>query len=250
MALVYGCEPSFSRSYLPIYHRTGATNINMASSASHKNATSSQCSVSGPSSSPPIPIPPRKAAANFSIPTPNPSHETNPKTPDSMQRTERQFATDYLPPTPRDCPPQMAQRKPGPRVVVDRADAILDGLKSRPNTRERLKALTEDVLMELRSNIDGERILPFEVDENAFEQWDQEFSEVGGYEYDPATKRLTINTLPKAVHERVISVFNDWFRETRDKFQQQGVMNITLNEGMLLTSGFSYSVTELCHHRA
>jgi hypothetical protein len=167
-----------------------------------------------------------------------------------MQRTERQFATDYLPPTPRDCPPQMAQRKPGPRVVVDRADAILDGLKSRPNTRERLKALTEDVLMELRSNIDGERILPFEVDENAFEQWDQEFSEVGGYEYDPATKRLTINTLPKAVHERVISVFNDWFRETRDKFQQQGVMNITLNEGMLLTSGFSYSVTELCHHRA
>jgi hypothetical protein len=161
-----------------------------------------------------------------------------------MQRPEGQFAREYLPPTPGDGPPEIARRKPGPRFVIDRADAILDGLKSHPNTRERLKALTEDVLMELRSNIDGDMTLPFEVDEKAFEQWDEDFSEVGGYEYDPATKRLTINALPKAVHERVTSVFNDWFRETRDKFHQQDVMNITLNEGMPPTLVFSYSDTD------
>jgi hypothetical protein len=164
-----------------------------------------------------------------------------------MHKPEGQFARGYLPPTPGDGPPEMAQRKPGPlRFVIDRADAILDGLKSRPNTRERLKALTEDVLMELRSNIDGDRTLPFEVDEKAFEQWDEEFSEVGGYEYDPASKLLTINTLPKAVHERVIEVFDRWFGEIRDKFHQQDVMHITLNEGIAPTSVFSCSLTELC----
>src|SRR6266487_3215813 len=102
MALAYGSEPSSARSYFSFYHRTTVVDTNMASSGSQDNKGSTQSTTSGPSSSPPIPIKPRK---DSSLPTPNPSHEMDRKTIDIIHDPGGHPLRGDFPPTPEDLLP-------------------------------------------------------------------------------------------------------------------------------------------------
>ena len=120
-----------------------------------------------------------------------------------------------------------------PSFVFDRAEAILESLKSSSNTRERLKPLTEETFVRLRAAIDFDTLLPFKVKSEAFEKWSQNLTDLGGYEYDPTRKELKILTLPGVIHERVTQVFNKWFGKVQEIFQQEDRMHFTHNEGLL-----------------
>ncbi|KAH9205091.1 hypothetical protein DL95DRAFT_417704 [Leptodontidium sp. 2 PMI_412] len=183
----------------------------MASGSSRNSKPSSQSTAAGPSSSPPIPIPPKKTDLKSLIPTPLASHEAESKTPDVKQRPVDHTIGHQFPPTPGDAPPEKPKRMPSPSFVFDRAEAILESLKSSSNTRERLKPLTEETFAKLRAAIDFDTPLPFEVEPEAFEEWSQNVTDLGGYEYDPTRKELKILTLPGVIHERVAQVFNKWF---------------------------------------
>jgi hypothetical protein len=130
------------------------------------------------------------------IPTPLASHETEPKTPDLRQRPVDHTFGHQFPPTPGDEPPEKPKRMPSPSFVFDRAEAILESLNSGSNTRERLKPLTEEMFVRLRAAIDFDTPLPFEVEPEAFEEWSQDLTDLGGYEHDPTRKELKILTLP------------------------------------------------------
>ena len=142
----------------------------MASGSSQNSKPSSQSTASGPSSSPPIPIPPKKTHLQSLIPTPLASHETEPKTPDLRQRPVDQTFGYEFPPTPGDAPPEKPKQIPGPSFVFDRPEDILESLKSSSNTREKLKHLTEETLVRLRAAIDFDTPLPFKVEPEAFEE--------------------------------------------------------------------------------
>jgi hypothetical protein len=227
MALVYGSEPSTA-----YCHPTPKT---MASGSSQNSKPSSQSTASGPSSSPPIPIPPKKTDLKSLIPTPLASHETEPNTPDLRQRPVEHTFGHQFPPTPGDAPQEKPKRMPSPSFVFDRGEAILESLKSSSNTRESLKPLTEEMFVRLRAAIDFDTPLPFEVEPEAFEEWSQNLNDLGGYEYDPTRKELKILTLPGVIHERVVQVFNKWFGKVQETFQQEDRMHFTHNEGLLCT---------------
>jgi hypothetical protein len=95
--------------------------------------------------------------------------------------------------------------------------------------------LTEETFVRLRAAIDSDTPLPFEVEPAAFEEWSQNFADLGGYEYDATRKELKILTLPGVIHERVTQVFNKWFGKVQETFQQEDRMHFTHNEGLLYT---------------
>jgi hypothetical protein len=149
-----------------------------------------------------------------------------------------------MPPTPGDAVEDKARRGGRPAVVFERKEGILKELKSARNDQYRLERLTEDRLMRLRDSLDDDWALPFDIEEAAFNKWEQELqelSDVGGYEYDPTKKRLTIITIPGPIHERVVTVFSEWVFEVKKTFKQERRMFWTANERMSSISG---------HHRA
>jgi hypothetical protein len=52
------------------------------------------------------------------------------------------------------------------------------------------------MFVRLRAAIDFDTPLPFEVEPEAFEEWSQDLTDLGGYEHDPTRKELKILTLP------------------------------------------------------
>jgi hypothetical protein len=227
MALVYGSEPSSSYSFFASHSRaTTATTNDMASS---QNPKSSQSTISsGPSSSPPIPIPAKKTQSKGAIPTPAHSHEKDPETPEAMHRRD---GGGYMPPTPSDAVEDKARRGGRPAVVFETTEDILNELKSAIHTRDVLERLTEDRLMRLRGSLDDDMELPFEVDEGVFSRWEEEFSDVGGYEYNPTIKTLTITKRPGPIHEHFTRAFSNWAYEVTKTFKQEGRMIWNTNDG-------------------
>jgi hypothetical protein len=236
MALLYGSEPSSSYSFFASHSR--ATTASTNDMASSQNPKSSQSTISsGPSSSPPIPIPAKKTQTKGAIPTPAHSHEKDPETPEVMHRRD---GGGYMPPTPGDAVEDKARRGGRPAVVFERKEDILKELKSARNDQYRLERLTEDRLIRLRDSLDDDWALPFDIEEAAFNKWEQELqelSDVGGYEYDPTKKRLTIITIPGPIHERVVTVFSEWVFEVKKTFKQERRMFWTANERMSSISG-------------
>jgi hypothetical protein len=137
----------------------------------------------------------------------------------------------YMPPTPGDAMDERARRGGRPNIVFERTEDILDELKSARGTRDPLERLTEERLMRLRGSLEGDLTLPFEVEEAAFSKWEEELSDVGGYEYDPAMKRLTITMRPGSIHEHFTRAFRDWAYEVTKTFKQEGRMIWNTNEG-------------------
>jgi hypothetical protein len=216
MALVYGSDPS-SSSYS--FFRATTVTKEMASS---QNPKSSQSTLSsGPSSSPPIPIPAKKTQPKGAIPTPAPSLEKDPETPEVMHRRD---GGGYMPPTPGDAVEEKTRRGGRLAGVIETTEDILDELKSARNTRDVLERLTEDRLMRLRGSLDDDLELPFEVDEGVFSEWEHKLldvSDVGGYEYDPTKQRLTITMNPGPIHEEVVTVFSHWVHDVQKTFKQE-----------------------------
>ena len=129
-----------------------------------------------------------------------------------------------MPPTPGDVMEEKARGGGRPAVVFETTEAILDELKSARNSRDALERLTEDRLMRLRGSLDDDLELPFEIDEGVFSKWEQkllDISDVGGYEYDPTKKRLTITTNPGPIHEEVVTVFSHWVHDVQKTFKQE-----------------------------
>jgi hypothetical protein len=169
--------------------------------------------VSENSSSPPIPIKGQKDAKPDSTlpspPSPPKGQKAKPVTP-NMEEDQKGFV-DYLP-TPGSALPEKAQRKQE-SSRRDRANDIIARLEAIKGTKARLNALTEDVLMELRASIDTNLPLDFQVDQKSFMEWDQDSSDLGGYEYDAAQQKLIIKYLPRELHECIVDVFTSWFKE-------------------------------------
>jgi hypothetical protein len=130
-----------------------------------------------------------------------------------------------------------------PSFVFDRAEAILERLKSGSNTRESLKALTEETLMRLRAAIDGDTPLPFPVEPTAFEDWSEDLSDARGYEYDPVKKELIILASPGPTHETVAQIFNEWFVELRKASQQKVKMRVKGAQGVFRKSNIRALLT-------
>lgn len=81
----------------------------------------------------------------------------------------------------------LEETRPKP-VFRDRANPILYHLQSL-NTQSRLRALTEEVIMELRASTDCPCPLPFEINCRSFMKW-SELLEKSGYEYDGKQKAI------------------------------------------------------------
>ena len=225
---MYGSEPSSARSYFSSYRRTTAAETNMTSSGSQENKGSSQSTVSGPSSSPPIPIPPRK---NSSLPTPNTSNETDRRAIDLMQERGGHTFVGDLPPTPGDMLPEIPQRKPDPNTIGQETQRLLESL-GKGDPRSRLKLLDERKLMELRASTPYPLTMDFPVDEALFREWDERLSDLGGYEYDARGERLIIQEVPGFLHEGVVEVFNDWFSGLkRDLLKEDVNLRLKGNQG-------------------
>jgi hypothetical protein len=77
--------------------------------------------------------------------------------------------------------------------------------------------LDEDCLMALRASIDRSYALPFKVGVDTFIEWQQDSSDLGGYEYDAQRKEIIIKSLPGLLHERVVGVFIDWFVQIKQR---------------------------------
>jgi hypothetical protein len=152
-----------------------------------------------------------------------------------MQRSVNHILGHQFPPSPGDALPEKPKRMPSPSFIFDGAEVILKSLKSSSSTRERLKPLTEETFVRLRAAINRDTPLPFEVEPGDFEEWSQNFADLGGYEYDATRKELKILTLPGVIHERVTEVFNKWFGKVQETFQQEDRMHFTHNEGLLYT---------------
>jgi hypothetical protein len=71
--------------------------------------------------------------------------------------------------------------------------------------------------MALRASIDRSYALPFKVGVDTFIEWQQDSSDLGGYEYDAQRKEIIINSLPGPLHERVVGVFIDWFVQIKQR---------------------------------
>jgi len=221
---VCGSEP---QSYFSSHRRGVASNINMASTT-YKSLSQS----TGQSSSPPIDIKPRKAKAKSSIPTPVSSREKDPKTP--IQSPDSHAFGGHLPPTPGDALPQNAQRKSKPTLQSQKTKRIIERLIAHNNTGSILDELDDDVLMELRASSNHAFALPFRIDKESFRKWDRRLSESGGYEYDAGREELIIKTLPGALHEGVVEVFNKWLVRLSDSgdLKQQGELKLRSNQGL------------------
>jgi hypothetical protein len=101
------------------------------------------------------------------------------------------------------------------------------------STKDRLKALDEDCLMALRASIDRPYTLPFRVGIDTFIEWQQDSSDLGGYEYDAQRKEIIIKSLPSPLHEGVVGVFNEWFVQLKQEFKQKGTrLQLRANEGL------------------
>jgi len=140
-----------------------------------------------------------------------------------------------MPPTPSDAVEDKARRGGRPAVVFETTEDILNELKSAIHTRDVLERLTEDRLMRLRGSLDDDMELPFEVDEGVFSRWEQKLldvSDVGGYEYDPIKKRLTITMNPGPIHEEVVTVFSHWVHDVQKTFKQERRMKWKHSERM------------------
>jgi hypothetical protein len=209
----------------------------MTSSARNDKNDSTQSTPSGPSSSPPLPIKPTKAKTKSIVPTPPHSHETNPKTPDMIQRPDYNEYGANLPPTPGDALSQRAQRMSNPKVPTshrDETQRIINCLVTRNSTGNILDKLDECVLMELRSSIDHTFTLPSRIDEKSFYEWNRRLSDSGGYEYDAMNEKLAIKTIPSAIHEGVVEVFSRWVMKLSNSgdLRQQGHIKFRTNQGL------------------
>jgi hypothetical protein len=80
------------------------------------------------------------------------------------------------------------------------------------------------VQVRLRASIDSKISLPFDVGKEEFMERGHHLPDMGGYEYNPQTGRLIVIAMPGPIHERVITVFSDWFKEIKDNFGQQGML--------------------------
>jgi hypothetical protein len=119
-----------------------------------------------------------------------------------------------------------SQRKPGPSLPRGGEDDVIDHL---------MALLDEDCLMALRASIDRPYTLPFKVGMDTFIEWQQDSSDLGGYEYDAQRKEIIIKSLPGPLHERVVGVFNDWFVQLKQEFKHKGTrLQLTANEGLSL----------------
>jgi hypothetical protein len=226
-ARVWGSEPSVTQSYF--CYRRAASNIDMASST---NKSSSQSTTSGPSSSPPIDIKPRKPKPNSSLPTLVNSREKDPKTP--IQSPDSYAFAGRLPPTLGDALPQNVQGESNLTLQSQRTQRIIERLIEHNNTESILDGLDKDVLMELRASSDYAFALPFRIDNESFRTWDRRLSESGGYEYDTRREELIIKTLPGPLHEGVVEVFSDWFTRLKDSraFKRHGKLKHRSNQGL------------------
>jgi hypothetical protein len=140
-----------------------------------------------------------------------------------------------MPPTPGDAVEEKIRRRGRLAGVIEMTEDILDELKSARNTRDVLERLTEDRLTRLRDSLDDDLELPFEVDEEVFSKWEQKLldvSDVGGYEYDPTKKRLTITMNPGPIHEEVVTVFSHWVHDVQKTFKQERRMKWKHSERM------------------
>jgi hypothetical protein len=160
-----------------------------------------------------------------SIPTPVSSREKDPKTPIQSHDSHDSHAFGgRLPPTPGDTLPQNVQRKSKPPLQSQRTQRIIDRLIAHNNTGSILDKLGEDIRMELRASSNHAFALPFRIDKESFRKLDRRLAESGGYEYDARREELIIKTLPGALHEGVVEVFNKWLVRLSDSgdLKQQG----------------------------
>jgi hypothetical protein len=215
---VYGSEPSSTRPYLSFYHGTKAIDTSMASSAAEESKDSSQSTVSGSSSSPPIPIKPRK---NSSLPTPNPSHETDRKDNAMIHEPGGHNFGGGLPLTPGDLLPEMAQRRSNPALGTKTRRLLASLGEGHP--RSRLKRLDKEKLLELRASSRHSLEIDFPVDKILLREWEERFPDLGGYEYIAREEKLIIHTLPGPVHEAIVELFHRWFDKLEGNFPEDHV---------------------------
>lgn len=150
-----------------------------------------------------------------------------------MHEPDGYAISGYLPPTPGDASSEKAQRKLG---LSHRTQSIVNGLKARGTRGSALRALNEDMLVELRASRDYSFELPFEVDEALYREWDNRLSDSGGYEYDAGRKKLIIKTVPGPLHEGVVQIFSQWFTQIEDSGDLAGHGEINFMGNQSLSS--------------
>jgi hypothetical protein len=119
---------------------------------------------------------------------------------------------------PWDALPEETRPKP---VFRDKANPILYHLQSL-NTRSRLRALTEEVIMKLRASTDCPCPLPFRIDCSSFIEW-SDLSDKGGYEYDGKQKAIIIKPSSSSLLSEIVAVFAGWFCKIQQELKQNGI---------------------------